>query len=102
VQFFFDRKDSLGNSALNAQKLANLHKTKRLSEESYKTFASLLDESTIDAVSVVDWLNDRFNGELVSRKGHNKTGNANALGYGSITLKRGNLGIATHSGSVVI
>jgi hypothetical protein len=67
VQFLFDRKDSSGNSALNANKLANLRETNVLKEQ-HKDFASILDNYD-DTYQLFDWLNDRFNGDLFPGKG---------------------------------
>ncbi|MGD1086472.1 MAG: N-6 DNA methylase, partial [Verrucomicrobiota bacterium] len=70
VQFLFDRKDSSGNSALNANKLADLHESSVLKEE-HHDFASILDNYD-DTYRLFDWLNDRFNGDLFPGRGSAK------------------------------
>jgi len=70
VQFLFDRKDSSGNSALNANKLASLRETKVLKEQ-HEDFASILGNYD-DTYELFDWLNERFNGDLFPGKGDTK------------------------------
>jgi hypothetical protein len=70
VQFLFDRKDSSGNSALNANKLADLRETNVLKEQ-HQNFASIL-ENYDDTYRLFDWLNERFNGDLFPGKGSTK------------------------------
>jgi hypothetical protein len=67
VQFLFDRKDSAGNSALNANKLASLQADGTLKIK-HQNFASILNDYD-DAYRLFDWLNDRFNGDLFPGKG---------------------------------
>jgi hypothetical protein len=70
MQFLFDRRDSSGNSALNANKLTNLRQTGVLKDD-HQNFASILDDYE-DAYRLFDWLNDRFNGDLFPSKGSTK------------------------------
>jgi N-6 DNA Methylase len=67
VQFLFDRKDAQGNSALNRNTLARLHKEGVLGDE-HADFSSIL-ESYEETYRFFDWLNGKFNGDLFPGKG---------------------------------
>ena len=62
IQFLFDRRDSDGQTALNANYLARLHETGVLSRP-YGNFSELLDNH-LDCYSLFWYLDDRFNGDL--------------------------------------
>ena len=70
VQFLFDRKDSSGKSALNANKLASLREGGVLNG-GHQDFASVLDNYN-DTYDLFDWLNERFNGDLFPGRGSTK------------------------------
>jgi len=67
VQFLFDRRDTDGKPALNADSLKRLHSEKVLSRV-YETFASILSDYD-DTYRLFAWLNLRFNGDLFPGKG---------------------------------
>jgi N-6 DNA Methylase len=62
IQFLFDRQDSDGKSALNADVLNRLRSEGKL-ERRYDNFATLLRHHN-DAYALFRWLNDRFQGDL--------------------------------------
>lgn len=62
VQFLFDRRDSQGRAALDAQELAQLHEFEVLSAR-HETLADVLS-SYDDAYALFRYLNRRFNGDL--------------------------------------
>lgn len=67
VQFLFDRKDSDGNPALTATRLAKLF-AENILKNSHQNFHSILGDYE-DTYSLFDWLNTRFNGDLFPGKG---------------------------------
>jgi hypothetical protein len=67
IQFLFDRKDSQGNPALNAQFLAHLHEIGELSAR-YRNLPEILTKHS-DTYQFFRWLNDKFNGDLFPGKG---------------------------------
>ncbi|MBY3108082.1 N-6 DNA methylase [Rhizobium laguerreae] len=67
VQFLFDRKDSDGIAALNAEKLKLLYADGTLSR-SYSSFTEILHDYD-DCYRLFDWLNSKFNGDLFPGKG---------------------------------
>jgi hypothetical protein len=67
IQFLFDRKDSQGNPALNAQFLAHLHEIGELSAR-YRNLPGILKNHR-DTYRFFRWLNDKFNGDLFPGKG---------------------------------
>ena len=67
VQFLFDRKDPQGNSALNRNMLARLHKESILRDER-PDFSSVLEDYE-ETYRLFDWLNGKFNGDLFPGKG---------------------------------
>jgi len=67
VQFLLDRRDADGAAALDATKLAELHKQGIMSRE-YASLPEIL-ENYDDTYSLFDWLNLRFNGDLFPGKG---------------------------------
>ena len=66
VQFLFDRKDSIGNSALNRSKLVSLLEGGILQKE-HADFPSILEDYE-ETYRLFDWLNDKFNGDLFPSK----------------------------------
>ena len=62
IQFLFDRRDSDGQTALNVNYLARLHRSGVLSAP-YKDFPELLRNHR-DCYSLFWYLDDRFNGDL--------------------------------------
>lgn len=67
IQFLFDRKDSQGNPALNAEFLAHLHEIGELSAR-YGNLPGILRNHR-DTYRFFRWLNDKFNGDLFPGKG---------------------------------
>ena len=67
VQFLFDRRDTDGKAALNADSLKRLHAEEVLSQV-YATFAEILSDYD-DSYRLFAWLNLRFNGDLFPGKG---------------------------------
>ncbi len=67
VQFLFDRKDTDGKPALNADSLKRLH-TEAVLHRRHATFAALLSDYE-DSYRLFAWLNLRFNGDLFPGKG---------------------------------
>jgi hypothetical protein len=67
VQFLFDRKDSAGKSALNADKLASLNAAGVLRAK-HGGFADVLEDHE-ETYRLFDWLDQRFNGDLFPSKG---------------------------------
>lgn len=67
VQFLFDRRDSEGHTALNANYLTRLHRTGVLSQP-YQSFAEILSNYK-DCYSLFWYLDDRFNGDLFPGRG---------------------------------
>jgi hypothetical protein len=67
VQFLFDRRDADGAAALDAEKLAELHRLKVLSRE-YDSLPAILSDYE-DTYRLFDWLNGRFNGDLFPGRG---------------------------------
>lgn len=67
VQFLFDRKDSKGNPALTATKLATLYKDEVL-KKIHADFSSILDDYA-ETYRLFEWLNGIFNGDLFPGKG---------------------------------
>jgi hypothetical protein len=67
IQFLFDRKDSQGNPALNAEFLAHLHEIGELSAR-YRNLPEILGNHR-DTYRFFRWLNDKFNGDLFPGKG---------------------------------
>nr|WP_322744233.1 MULTISPECIES: N-6 DNA methylase [unclassified Coleofasciculus] len=71
IQFLFDRKDSQGNPALNAEFLAHLHEIGELSVR-YRDLPEILKNHR-DTYKFFRWLNDKFNGDLFPGKGATET-----------------------------
>ena len=67
VQFLFDRRDSSGYTALNAEHLSRLHRDGILSEP-YQTFGEVLGNHA-DCYRLFWYLDDRFNGDLFPGQG---------------------------------
>ena len=67
VQFLFDRRDSNGYTALNAEHLSRLHRDGVLSEP-YETFGEVLGNHA-DCYRLFWYLDDRFNGDLFPGRG---------------------------------
>jgi len=67
VQFLFDRRDTDGKAALNADSLKRLHAEQVLSQ-AYTTFAEILSDYD-NSYRLFAWLNLRFNGDLFPGKG---------------------------------
>lgn len=67
VQFLFDRRDTDGKPALNAESLRRLHGDGVLARV-YGSFADLLSDYD-DSYRLFAWLNLRFNGDLFPGKG---------------------------------
>jgi len=67
IQFLFDRKDSQGNPALNAELLDHLYKTGDLSAK-YYNLPEILNNHQ-DTYKFFRWLNGKFNGDLFPGKG---------------------------------
>ncbi len=70
IQFLFDRKDSLGNSALNESWLERLYE-KGVLKAKHSNFASILSDFA-DCYRLFSWLNEKFNGDLFPGKGNTK------------------------------
>ena len=67
IEFLFQRKDSQGNAALNAQILTNMYEEGVLKKQ-HKDLAGILGNHE-DAYHFFRELNDRFNGDLFPGKG---------------------------------
>ena len=67
VQFLFDRRDSKGYTALNAEHLSRLHRDGILSEP-YQTFGEVLGNHA-DCYRLFWYLDNRFNGDLFPGQG---------------------------------
>ena len=67
VQFLFDRRDSNGYTALNAEYLSRLHQDGLLSEP-HETFGEVLGNHA-DCYRLFWYLDDRFNGDLFPGQG---------------------------------
>ena len=67
VQFLFDRRDSNGYTALNAEHLSRLYRDGVLSE-SHETFGEVLGNHA-DCYRLFWYLDDRFNGDLFPGQG---------------------------------
>ena len=67
VQFLFDRRDSNGYTALNAEHLSRLHRDGVLSEP-HETFGEVLGNHA-DCYRLFWYLDDRFNGDLFPGQG---------------------------------
>ena len=67
VQFLFDRRDSNGYTALNAEHLSRLHRDGVLSE-AHETFGEVLGNHA-DCYRLFWYLDDRFNGDLFPGQG---------------------------------
>lgn len=67
VQFLFDRRDTDGKPALNADRLKRLH-AERVLLRTYETFAAILSDYD-DTYRLFAWLNLKFNGDLFPGKG---------------------------------
>jgi Eco57I restriction-modification methylase len=67
IQFLWDRKDSGGRAALDAELLDRLHRDDVLRKQ-HSHFASILEDYH-DAYQLFRWLNAKFNGDLFPGKG---------------------------------
>lgn len=67
IQFLFDRKDTEGKAALNAEELHRLHSEGELASH-HESFGDILSDYE-DTYSLFRWLNDKFNGDLFPGKG---------------------------------
>ena len=85
VQFLFDRKDSQGNSALNRNMLARLHRESILQRE-HLDFSSILEDYE-ETYRLFDWLNDKFNGDLFPGKGKSPQDRARGWRYEKTHVK---------------